>query len=137
MKLYYFDIYGRAEPMRMLLWHAKQAFEDVRLSPEDFAKLKGEGKFEFGQVPALEIDGKTYTQTAAILRLLGRKFGYYPIDDAEKGWKVDSTVDSLGDIVPHMRRIKDETDETKKAELAGKFLGETMPGWLAIHEKRL
>lgn len=63
MKLYYFDIYARAEAIRMLLNHAKVEFEDVRLAKEDFAKLKEEGKFEFGQVPALEHDGKVYTQS--------------------------------------------------------------------------
>lgn len=57
MKLYYFNGYGRAEQIRMLLSHAKADFEDVRITGEDLAKYKAEGKFEFGQVPALEIEG--------------------------------------------------------------------------------
>ena len=51
-------MYGRAEPSRMLLHHAKADWENVACSPEDFAKLKEEGKSEFGQLPVLEIEGK-------------------------------------------------------------------------------
>lgn len=31
-KLIYFDIYGKAEPIRMMLNHAKIQFEDLRLA---------------------------------------------------------------------------------------------------------
>ena len=47
-KLYYFDGYGRAEPIRLLLWFIEEEYEDVRLTGEEFGKLKAEGKFEFG-----------------------------------------------------------------------------------------
>ena len=31
-KLYYLDVYARAEPIRMALWKAKVDYEDVRLN---------------------------------------------------------------------------------------------------------
>ena len=55
-KLIYLDFYGRAEHIRMALWAAKIAFEDIRLSMEEFAKLKGEGKFPSGAVPVWETE---------------------------------------------------------------------------------
>ena len=54
MKLTYFPAYGRAEPIRMLLNHAKVPFEDKKISFQEFAELKKTKYLEFGQVPALE-----------------------------------------------------------------------------------
>ena len=48
MKLYYFDVYGRAEAIRMLLNHAKVEFEDVRFQKEEWPKMKAELDLEFG-----------------------------------------------------------------------------------------
>jgi len=59
MKLYYFDLYGRAESMRMTLNKFGVQFEDVRMTPEQFGELKASGKLEYGQVPALELDDGT------------------------------------------------------------------------------
>ena len=58
MKLYYFDIYGRAESIRFLAAHAKLQLETVVVNGESMAALKESGKLEFGQVPMLEVDGK-------------------------------------------------------------------------------
>ena len=38
--LYYFDLYGRGEPMRMLLSHAGVQYEDKRLTSEQFMAMK-------------------------------------------------------------------------------------------------
>ena len=49
MKLYYFPLYARGEAIRIMLSHAKQPFEDIRVSFQDWPKLKAEpGMFEFG-----------------------------------------------------------------------------------------
>lgn len=39
-KLIYFDLYGRAEPIRMALWYAKVSYEDSRVAFDKFAELK-------------------------------------------------------------------------------------------------
>jgi glutathione S-transferase len=81
MKLYYFDIYGRAEQIRLLLNHAGVEFEDVRVKFTDWPEMKKDKeKFPFGQMPVLEKDGKYYAQTGAIVRMLGREYGYYPTE---------------------------------------------------------
>ena len=74
MKLYYFPLYGRGEPIRMALWKAGVAYEDVKVS-SDWGKLKQSGKFEFGQMPGLELDdGDVLCQSNAILEYIGATY---------------------------------------------------------------
>ena len=111
IKLYYFDAYAIAEQIRMALTHAKVEFEDIRIKREELPKLKEELNLEFGQLPVVEMDGKFYGQSIATLRFIGKKHGYYP-DEAT--WRIDSLIDSLGDIWSVMGKIIFETDEEKK-----------------------
>mmetsp|Transcript_32359 Transcript_32359/g.31663 ORF Transcript_32359/g.31663 Transcript_32359/m.31663 type:complete len:100 (-) Transcript_32359:381-680(-) len=97
MKLYYFDSYGRAEAIRMCLTHAKVPFEDIRLTKEEFEKLKTEKELEFGQLPLIEHEGKIYGQSMALLRHAGRTHGYYP-SEAGPAWRIDSLIDSYLDV---------------------------------------
>ena len=48
VKLVYFPIMGRAEPIRMLLTHAGTDFEDERLSFEAFRLMKQIRTLEYG-----------------------------------------------------------------------------------------
>ena len=118
-KLYYLPMYGRAEPIRILLNHAKVPFEDFRIPYPEWSTYKP--KFEFGQVPALEItdaDGKVtqYTQTISILRYLSIKHGYYPTDNAELAWEIDSVLACVSDLVTALVKIFWEKDLAKKAK---------------------
>ena len=60
-ELVYFDIYGKAEAIRMLLWHAKVPFVDTKLSREEFYKQKQAKRFPSDQVPIfISAQGKVY-----------------------------------------------------------------------------
>ena len=48
MKFYYFDVYGRGEPIRMALWKAGVQYEDVRLGGPTWMEFKSQGKCPFG-----------------------------------------------------------------------------------------
>ena len=49
-KLYYFNIKGLGEPIRLAAHYAGLKFEDIRLDREAFQKMKQAGELPFGQV---------------------------------------------------------------------------------------
>lgn len=134
MKLYYFDIYGRAESIRFLLSHAKVEYENVNAGPI-MGELKESGKLDFGQVPMLEHEGKTMVQSWAILRYLGRTYGYYP-ENPEVAYKIDSTIDAVEDYLGAYFKFNFESNEEKKAIFKENWL-KMFPIWVKAIEKRL
>ena len=136
IKVHYFPLYGRAEPIRMLLAHAKVDFENVNHTFAELPALKAGGTLEFGQLPVIEVDGKFLAQSGAILRYLGIRFGYYS-EDAFTAWRIDSTIDSIGDLMTGYIAAIFNPDEEKKAELLKTYTEVTFPKWLAIIDKRL
>ena len=75
-KVMYFPLYARAESTRMALAHAKANWEDERIPGEKWMEIKA--TMPNGQMPALVHGGKTYNESVAILRFVGKHFGYYP-----------------------------------------------------------
>ncbi len=144
MKLYYFDIYGRAESIRFLAAHAKVPIETVLVSNDvvpspngqPIAALKETGILEFGQVPVLEVDGKHLAQSWAILRFLGRQHGYYP-SDADAAYQVDSTIDAVEDFLGSYFKFMFEHDAERKKAAKETFLTKFLPNWLNAIEKRI
>ena len=82
----------------MLLAHAKIDYEDERLDFSLFRNRKAAGDFPNGQLPVLTHNGKTLNESVAILRYLGKHFGYYPAD-AYEAWYADSLVDFSNDYI--------------------------------------
>ena len=49
MKLYYFDIAGKAEPIRLACKYAGLPLEDIRISRETFDEMKSDGTLRFSE----------------------------------------------------------------------------------------
>ena len=57
--LYYFDMYARAEKIRMALTVCGVAFEDKRLGGDEYKAFRASEKCEFGGLPILELEDGT------------------------------------------------------------------------------
>jgi glutathione S-transferase len=105
MKLFYFDIAGKGDCIRLLCAHAGLPLEDIRIpldSRGPFDKLKAEGKLPFGQLPALQISETEplITQSSAIMRYLGKVSGQaslYPSCPATAAL-IDGIIDEENDL---------------------------------------
>ena len=98
LELFYFDIPGKGEAIRLHNAYAGLPLKDTRLTRDQFVTMKESGKLPYGQVPLLAIDDKHYiAQSAAIMRYLGKLSGLYPIDPIKAGL-VDSIIDEENDL---------------------------------------
>lgn len=107
LKLIYFDLEGKGEPIRLLCAHAGLSLEDHRLSLTDrteFDALRHSGELAFGQVPVLQVtragQSVSLIQTAAILRYIGKiadsSLQLYPTHP-EAAAMVDAVMDQEAD----------------------------------------
>jgi len=97
IRLSYFDLGGRAEGIRMLLNHAQVEFEDHRVTGESWATLKSnKTECPTGKVPVLRYGDKVLTQSQAILRYVGMKYGYYSL--SENIYDIDLAIETILDF---------------------------------------
>jgi prostaglandin-H2 D-isomerase / glutathione transferase len=124
----YFDIAAsRGEEVRLALKIAGQAFDDNRVDREAFLKLKPE--LPFGSVPVLEVEGHgVFSQTNAILRLIGRLYDLHPQEPFEAA-RHDALMDAVEDLrhkISPTMRIRDAAEKrAARQELAMNFI----PQW--------
>jgi len=100
LKLYYFDIKGKGECIRLICAYSGLKLEDYRFETRDeFLAMKEGSRLPFGQVPMLEVNGKVaIVQTLAIMRYLGKLSGLYPMKDHLLAQKVDAIMDQATDV---------------------------------------
>jgi glutathione S-transferase len=124
-QLTYFDLPIRGELSRLVLTYGKLTFDDVRIAFPEWGALKP--KTPLGQLPLLEVDGATYSQSMAIVRYVAKLGGLYPEDPLEC-LHTEMVSDTLSELYADFLDIAFfEKDETKKAEKTTKFLQETIP----------
>jgi glutathione S-transferase len=129
-EIVYFDIRGRAEPIRMLLALAGQAFVDTRLTFETWPAHKP--KAPLGQAPILVVrDGhgeRHIPQSKAILRHLARAHGLYGADEVAM-----TAVDVAQETASDLRTVMGPLlfgPGAKDADAKAKFVAEQLPAHL-------
>ena len=138
LKLIYPDLpFWRAETSRIALFIGGIDFEDLRPSREEIAKMRTEGVFPFGQLPVLQVDGKTIAQTGAIARFCGKLSGLYPSDNDFNAAKVDEVIDLATDITLRIRPALKEQDPEKSMEMRRELVETVLPYWLGLLETLL
>ncbi|XP_041354738.1 glutathione S-transferase A4-like [Gigantopelta aegis] len=131
-KLIYFNGRGRGEIVRLTLAATGIQFtEEFLTEPEQFNKLKSDGRLLFGQVPLLEIDGRDIVQTNAIVRYLATKGNIWG-NEHEKV-QVDMLYEGSRDFALAFLIIGFQ-DESKALDAAKST---TMPKYFAIFEEVL
>lgn len=132
--LTYFDLKGRAEPIRLAFHIGGVKFTDNRISHEQFLEMRD--ALPLRQVPVLRIgDSLPVAQSTAILIYAGRRAGLVP-KDAESELLVNQVLETLAEVVQHCVAaffIPDEAQRKKAVE----DLKKTLPDLLARFEKML
>ncbi|KAI1699837.1 glutathione S-transferase [Ditylenchus destructor] len=97
-KLYYFDIRGRGELLRLLLYYLEEPFEDFRVSKQDWTAVYKK-KMPYGHIPVLEFaeTGQLLADSYAISRYIAKKHGLAGKDDWEQA-KVDEFANFHNDV---------------------------------------
>ena len=104
IKIYYFNFNGRVLITKGILYFMKIPFAYITFNDEEWSKEKISGKFEFQQLPAVEINNKIYVQSTAIEIYLARKYNLMG-DNSEDEYKIVSFICSKNDLIDHMRPL--------------------------------
>jgi len=133
-KLYYFDMRGLAEPIRLCFAQAGVPFEDVRFKHEEWLQYKE--KIPFGQCPVLEVDGKQLTQSMSILRYVARKYGLEADDEWDRAVG-DEMATSWLDMYTRSAAAWAEPDKELKKQIYQQVIDEFVKPRLKMVDDRI
>ena len=132
-KLTYFNSRGGAETIRFIFAQAGVAYEDNRVTFEEWPKLKPTTPYK--SLPVLEVDGKQLAGSRVIQRLLAERFGLAGSNDFENA-EITSIVETGADLAQKMGvAMFLEKDETRKEELKKELFEVIFPKFWGSFEK--
>ena len=124
----YFDIRGRAEPIRLLLEEVGVEYDDVQIASEQWPARKS--RLPFGQLPMFKEGDLEVVQSHAIYRHLARRHGLAGEDEAQR-LRCDVAVEAIRDVDEFMGSLlwRPDFEAQRAAGAANSFpasLGTTM-----------
>ena len=132
-KLIYFNGKGRAEIVRFVFVQAGVEYEDVRVTGEEFGKMKP--TLPAGSLPVLEVDGEQLAGSGVITRYLAEEYGLAGSNALENA-QIASFCDVINDLSAFITPAFFGTEESKAAGLKA-LLEKEIPKYFAIMEKRI
>ena len=134
----YFDFQsrGRGQAVRLLLEDALIAYDDTRYSFQEFPEWKETGLVELNPMktmPVVKLNGKTLTQSYAILRYLAKLLKAYDGKTPEEQYWVDALCDIVSDckLFHQNTRVSSLTVDPQGAPFS------SMPSSILINRKRI
>ncbi len=141
--LRYFDIRGRAEPIRLYLSDLGLQYTEVAFQSSDWrSRLKKEwteqGLTPFGQVPSVSVGGLHLVQSQTIMRYIARRFdsenyGSNPDVDARIEWLAEGTED-IRKLVMKIKYDRTLDDAARTAQYGEHCSGPAIE-WLQKYER--
>lgn len=131
-RLIYFNSMGRAELCRLIFAQAEVEYEDVRLTSEEWAELKP--STPTGQLPLLEVDGRTLSGSGPIARFLAERLGLAGSNDFDNG-KIAGIADYMDDFKEKL--VAMYFDEKRRVELLKVLLEEDIPEYWGTIESMI
>ena len=104
IKVTYFDMKatpGEKLRLALALTVGKKGFVDDRIPFGSWPAVKEERKPKYGQMPIVEVDGKSFYQSGAMLRFFGSTLGdgsLYPVDDCTACQKIEEMLGLADDL---------------------------------------
>ena len=115
ISLIYFDFpFWRAEIVRLSLYLGNIEFEDLRITSDEFQRVKSNGqldngiKIPFNQLPCLVVDSVSIAQTGGIARFCGKLANLYPQNNNIEAALIDQYIDIATDITVIISSTKAE-----------------------------
>ena len=106
--IYYWPARGRGEAVRLALAAAgvefSNAYTDMAMFQDQEMKTamimhgRANGGNSTTNVPMLYMDGQYLTQSMAVLKYVGRKFGLYPEGDIALSYQLDNLIEAANDL---------------------------------------